>query len=262
MRDVPRRESTRRALVILAAALIAAATGFGTTALSESQSGGPLVGGIALHLPSTYRFVSMLQVPGAGPYESTTEVVLSGVSQHDANRCVRAWVSASLAPRLRLDSVTSQPCEGWGPAVTIGTFAGTLSGDDADYTASIRVLLLDPSAGVLWLGPTVMRFGPASDTQLATATSGTSLWIYDCNTPSGAELLRVSTSTGAVLNAVPMPVICRPTTWATRSGFLLEPNNESGWGGNPVLGLYSVAPGADRPTLIRRCTHASATWTC
>jgi hypothetical protein len=108
---------------------------------------------------------------------------------------------------------------------------------------NVRIAHVTPRGYVL--GPIVMTYTELSDTDAEWVYGDGYLWVYDNLTTHGSELLRVSATTGTVLQTVRMPHIDRPLIAANADGFWLAPaTNSSGHG------LYHLAPGMTRPVSI------------
>ena len=102
------------------------------------------------------------------------------------------------------------------------------------------------------VGPVVMRYSEASDTNAEWIYGDGSLWLYDPTTTRGSILLRISQSTGAVLQSIRMPWVDRPLLAADSDGFWIAAAVNSSFQPLSAGGLYRVAPGATRPALVRR----------
>jgi hypothetical protein len=74
-----------------------------------------------------------------------------------------------------------------------------------------------------------MRYGNYSDTRPEWTYGGGYLWIFDAETPSGTEVLRVSESTGAVLSAAHLPWSARVLLAADKDGLWIGQSAEGGW---------------------------------
>ena len=111
---------------------------------------------------------------------------------------------------------------------------------------NVSVNVVNPTTGLLTDGPVVMTYEYSSDTHLVTAYGGESLWIYDVATTNGPELLQVSTQSGAVVNAVPMPKLYRPLLAADDGGVWVANSIQ----GSPGPALSYVGSGASSPTTV------------
>ncbi len=110
--------------------------------------------------------------------------------------------------------------------------------------ATVRIAHVTPQGYVL--GPIVMTYTELSDTDAEWVYGDGFLWVYDDLTTHGSELLRVSATTGRVLQTARMPPVDRPLIAADADGFWLAPaTNSSG------RGLYHLAPGMTRPVFVR-----------
>ena len=118
----------------------------------------------------------------------------------------------------------------------------------------VRISVRDEATGAIHLGPVVMRYQNCSDCRPEWAYGGGSLWLYDVGTPSVAELLRISLSTGAVLGAVKTPALSRVLLAPGTNGLWLAQSLESGWPSGkprPPL-LYFVGNNATHPDVVRQ----------
>ena len=113
----------------------------------------------------------------------------------------------------------------------------------------IRIAHVTPGGG--WtLGPVVMTYTELSDTNAEWVYGDGFLWLYDPETTRGSVLLRISQTSGAVLQTIRMPWIDRPLIATDADGFWLAPAPNSGGDPPSVAGLYRVAPGARRPVRV------------
>ena len=94
--------------------------------------------------------------------------------------------------------------------------------------SDVRISVLG-SSGTFRVGPIVMRYGNYSDTRPEWTYGGGYLWIFDADTPSGTEVLRVSESTGVVLSAVHLPWSARVLLAADEDGLWIGQSAEGGW---------------------------------
>jgi hypothetical protein len=125
------------------------------------------------------------------------------------------------------------------------------------FTSSVRIARR--TAGGLSIGPIVMRYAEASDTNAEWVYGDGYLWIYEPMTTRGSELLQISSSTGTVLETIRMPPISRPLLAADKDGLWFMPSILSGWTGRPTLALYHVTPGTRRAVIASRAVR-SAHW--
>lgn len=79
------------------------------------------------------------------------------------------------------------------------------------------------------------------------------LWMFDYITEHGPEVLRVSTTTGAILQRTTMPAISRPVFAANQLGFWLAQNADSFYGNpKPALGVWFAPLGASKSVLVKQ----------
>ncbi len=120
--------------------------------------------------------------------------------------------------------------------------------------STVRIARLASGPGFV-VGPVVMSYHEASDTDAVWTYGGGYLWIYDSATVKGAELVQVSQTTGEVVNAVAMPAISRPLLAANEVGLWLAPANNS-LGSSPP-GIYLYRPGGRSATLVAPMSSTS-----
>jgi len=173
----------------------------------------------------------------------------------ELNSCEVAEVGPST---LALSPVRRFACDDWPPerrVIAVEQPIGKFYNDSAKVNAVVRIGVRSSPHGPAVLGPVVMRFGDYSDSHLETTYGDNSLWVYDCNTAGGSELLRVSLANGAVEARLAMPDICRPVIAAGPTGFWMGPasNSPGGWG------LYHVIAGSRHPVLVDRA-HRFVDW--
>lgn len=140
--------------------------------------------------------------------------------------------------------------------------------------ATLSIARNGPSTGKTSIGPVIMTYRSYSDTRPVMAYGGGWLWIYDNSTivsggenmntsqPGTAELLQVSTSTGQVVDTVPVPVLYRPLVAANDDGLWIGNSVEGGEcsGCLPPSALYYVAPGADKVVVAIPDSTAVVCW--
>ena len=119
-------------------------------------------------------------------------------------------------------------------------------------TGVVRIATWDRGTGTVHLGPVIMRYGNYSDSRPEWTYGGGFLWLYDVGTPSGAEVLRVSVSTGQVLATVKMPGLSRLVLSAGADGLWMGQSVETGWPSGkprPPL-LYFVGVHTTKPEVV------------
>lgn len=94
---------------------------------------------------------------------------------------------------------------------------------------SVRIAHVTPS-GHVEIGPVVVTYTELSDTHLETVRASGSLWLYAPNTPNGGRALRISETTGQVLQDTAVsPAMDRPIIAANENGLYLAPTSNTGF---------------------------------
>jgi hypothetical protein len=125
------------------------------------------------------------------------------------------------------------------------TLNGALSDD-------IRVVHASRVSGLMDVSPVLMQFGDYSGgARPSTIVSGHSVWLYDYLTEHGAELLRVSTITGRVIQRTAMPAISRPACTVNQYGFWMAQAPNSFFSKKTRLGIWYAPIGAKLGVLVR-----------
>jgi hypothetical protein len=194
-------------------------------------------------------------LPGGASYWSLerdgARLLATGTATQGAD-CTWATVDAVT---LRVAARATDDCSR--PTVSAHSVVPVVVRSPNSFEQRMRIARTDPRTHRISYGPVVMRFDEASDTHLEWTYGPGSLWLFDTATPRGALVLRVSTSTGRVEDAVPMPRIFRPLLAADDDGLWLAIATN---GGAPGLGpapLFRVAPGARTATLVHRGGRAA-----
>ena len=106
---------------------------------------------------------------------------------------------------------------------------------------------------VIKVGPSLMEYGDYSGGARPSfdEADGT-LWIFDYSTERGPEVIRISTSTGALLQRTVMPAISRPIIGVNSLGFWLGQDSDSFYSNSRVrLGVWFAAIGASQGQLVK-----------
>jgi hypothetical protein len=281
-RLLERRRRRRRALAVLAAAVVVGAGAYliagGGGGSSTNSSGRPLAGAhvssVALPLAGHYDALGVvggrLIVSGGAagslfPSGSTTSLSHG----RPAGTCDAATVNpATLRPTGVRQGDCADPALYGERVLAVSYLAGQVSATNALGVLALRIARSDPSApGGYTLGPVVMRYPQCSDCGADWIYGDGSLWIYDSVSSGGAELLRVSQSTGAVAQRIAMPSIDRPYIAVNADGLWLADSNESGFPLHVKASqyylyesLYRVAPGMRAPERELTIGHWGALW--
>ena len=255
-----RRRARRRRLIWAAIVIAAATTGTLTYALTGGDSRGsarsshgrlPIGGSVrSLDLSHSAGYESLALVGGrlilsGGPYGSLFPSASIAASPHSpvAPRC---WSAVVNPATLKLSRLRTGDCED--PALYgVRVLPVNFVDNGRPHTSTVRIARVTPYGYTV--GPVVVRYSEASDTNAEWTYGDGYLWIYEPASTRGSELLQVSATSGAVVDTIPMPMISRPLLAADADGLWLAPAVESGWSGHPARALYLVAPGARRPRI-------------
>jgi hypothetical protein len=106
---------------------------------------------------------------------------------------------------------------------------------------------------VIKVGPSLMEYGVYSGgAEPSFDESNGTLWIYDYRTERGPEVIRISTSTGALLQRTVMPPISRPIIGVNSLGFWLAQDYDSLYPNSHVkLGVWFAPVGASHGQLVK-----------
>ena len=116
----------------------------------------------------------------------------------------------------------------------------------------VRFVHADRRSGGIDVGPILMQFGDYSGgARPDVVDTGSTLWIFDPWTDRGAEVLRLSTTTGAVVQRTTMPAISRPTIAVTQQGLWIGQAGSSLFDRGQRLGVWFAQVGAAPGRLIR-----------
>ena len=119
-------------------------------------------------------------------------------------------------------------------------------------TSDVRFARLDKARGVIAIGPVLMEYGQYSGGVVPDAVRyGNSIWLFDCATERGPEVLRLSATTGAILQRTSMPDISRPVVGVDDSGFWMGEAGSSFWGSKVKLGVWLAPLDARHGILLR-----------
>jgi hypothetical protein len=109
-------------------------------------------------------------------------------------------------------------------------------------TAVVRIARVVPHSPGYTLGPVVMTFPAVAwgDSEPTWTYGGGDLWLYEWDNPGGIDLIRISATTGAVLQRLRAPKVWHPVLAYNDDGLWIA---ASGQTSSPTP-LYLVAPGA------------------
>jgi hypothetical protein len=263
IREARRLRRRRWAMGIAVVALAAAGAGLGA-GFSGAGSGGQRRPGLPGHGESAKAIVispgvTMLDLSKSDKYGDIAlvggRIVLYGPAIQEqypsgSAACSSAEVDpATLAlSHLMTSSCANPALEGQRvlPVVTVEPNVSFGNGGVAAVT--VRISRVASAAPGYVLGPVVMSFPQESDGWPTWTYGDGDLWLFDALAKGGSRLLRISGSTGAVIQRVAMPAISRPIVAFDHDGFWLAPAANSGGNNGTSNGVYHVAPGAGAAT--------------
>lgn len=112
-------------------------------------------------------------------------------------------------------------------------------------SSRLRIARVGAAPGAIRLGPVVMSYLDVSNTKLEWTYGPGTLWLYDIATSRGAEVLEVSTATGAVVDRLLLPKLRqfdKPDLAADADGLWIAASPQTD--PNGPAPLYLIAPGA------------------
>ncbi len=131
-------------------------------------------------------------------------------------------------------------------------------GNGGVATVTVRISRVVPGSPGYRLGPVVLSFPQVSDGRPTWVYGGGDLWLFDALSARGSELLRISGTTGGVIQRLAMPAVPRPIIAFDTDGLWLAPAVNSL--GVRVGAVYHVTPGAraaDRVFTLPAGQHAA-----
>ena len=177
---------------------------------------------------------------------SPSGLVLSGTTTLDGDQGVLCLMARANARTLAVSDIVEPFCDS--PLLS-GHSVAAIQQRSRSMVTSVRIAHLSPT-GQVELGPVVVRYEEASDTHLESVYTAGSLWLYAPSTPTGGRALRISETSGRVLQDTPVsPAMDRPVIAANANGLYLAPNPETGFLGSAKLPtengiIYHVGIGA------------------
>lgn len=253
----------RWAISIAVVALAAVGTGLGV-GFSGSGSGGQHVPELPGHGEAAKAIVispgvTMVDLSNSDKYGDIAlvggRIVLYGPAVREQYPSASATCnSAEVDPTtLALSHLMTSSCanpalEGQRVVPVVTVEPNVSFGHGGVAAVTVRISRVVPDARGYVLGPPVMSFPQESDGWPTWTYGDGDLWLFDALAKGGSQLLRISGSTGAVIQRIAMPAISRPIVAFDDDGFWLAPAANSGGDGGASTSVYHVVPGSRTAT--------------
>ncbi len=263
IREARRLRRRRWAIGIAVVALAAAGTGLGV-GFSRSGNGGRHGSGLAGHGQAAGAIVispgvRMLDLSDSDKYGDIAlaggRIVLYGPALQERDPSASATCnSARVDPatlalsHLMTGSCANPALEGQRVLPVVTVEPGVSFGDGGVAAVTVRISRAVSGPPGYVLGPVVMSFPQESDGWPTWTYGDGDLWLFDALAKGGSQLLRISGSTGAVVQRIAMPAISRPIVAFDDDGFWLAAAANSGGDSGASNGVYRVAPGSRTAT--------------
>lgn len=236
-----------RALFLVLSALLSSCLGY-LVSRTVSESRGPIRFAFSesrsspTALPKTPNFFDVEDFPSASCQwpDGRTSITVKAARQFD---CFPMGVGKFPIPAANSFALLDSAIGG----ARFPVQNGNLSDD-------LRFVHLSPNNDVIDVSPVLLQFGDYSGgARPSFVESDGSLWIFDYRTEHGAEVIRISTATGTILQRTSMPSISRPVVAVNRLGFWLGQDSESFFGESPATpGIWLAPVGASRGVLVKQ----------
>ncbi len=158
---------------------------------------------------------------------------------------------------ISIKQAAAEHCDLLAHGQTFGLLESTIGGakypkQSGPLTSDVRFARLDKARGVIEVGPVLMKYGEYSGGVVPDAVRyGNSIWLFDCATERGPEVLRLSATTGTILQRTSMPDISRPVVGLDDSGFWIGQAGSSLVGSKVKLGVWLAPLNAPHGILVR-----------
>jgi len=119
----------------------------------------------------------------------------------------------------------------------------------------VRIQMTNPDTGKASTGPVIMAFDDLSDTHLFVTYGPRSLWLYDHLTTSGSSALRVSESTGKVVQSVKIPGINDTFGYANTGGLWIAEGDQGVQ--TTRITVYHIAPDSNDVQILKNQSLSS-----
>jgi hypothetical protein len=164
---------------------------------------------------------------------SPSGLVLSGTATLDGDQGVSCLMATVNPTTLALSGIVEPFCDT--PRLHDEPVVAVQTETERTMVETVRIARLS-SDGQVELGPAVVSYTELSDTHLESVYASGSLWLYAPDTSSGARALRISETTGRVLQDTPVsPAMDRPVIAANKNGLYLAPTTNTGFLGRSTM---------------------------
>ncbi len=226
----------------------------GTTASTVAGAAGhagPGSGG-ATAPPASQPRVSSVTLPAGASFSqvfatSSGALELSGTTTNRYGAVLACYEAVLDPATLSVSTPARRACDD--PTLNGQLVAPYETAARIDYS-EVRIARLDPSSATVHLGPVIALYQDNSGTRLEWAEAAGSVWVYEAGTARGPMVFRVSSSTGALEQSTPVPMMLRPVIAADSSGLYLGVVNEINVNGNAAI--YHVGIGAKTARVVMR----------
>lgn len=205
---------------------------------------------------ASYNHVASVSIPSSSLYQSMSVVdgalALSGsvmTFDHSDSQWKTACENVTVDPNTLTVGSPTTTCDGVPPGRRVGVSSGPIGAfyNDSKRINAVVRLVTSSATGSIATGPVVMSYGQYSDTSPVWIYGGGALWVYDCYTAHGGQVVELSATTGKVLDVASAPSLCRASVTADKDGFWIAQVEGP-------RGIYHVSPGAHVATLAYRTT--------
>ncbi|MGH9006834.1 MAG: hypothetical protein ACRDV6_03815 [Acidimicrobiales bacterium] len=132
---------------------------------------------------------------------------------------------------------------------------------DNNNLGEISATRTDPATGQVTVGPVLLAFQEGSGCGPVSASGAGWLWVYEGCAVAGPVVLRLSATTGQLLDTVDLSInFSVPVMAADADGLWFGPSVTSGWNGAPPAALYRLAPGASTPVAMDKMPERPLCW--
>jgi hypothetical protein len=158
---------------------------------------------------------------------------------------------------ISIKAASAEGCHLLAKGQTFGLLESPIGGakipkQSGSLTSDVRFARLDKARGVIDVSGVLMEYGEYSGGVVPDAVRyRSSVWLFDCCTEKGSEVLRLAAATGKVLQRTIMPNISRPVIGANASGFWMGQAGSSLYPSGVKLGIWLASVGATHGIDVR-----------